>query len=92
MRRRAAAPGSAAAGRKEKFDETKIPIMKKALKIAGIALALLLAAALVVPMAFRGTLGEVVRREANARLAARLDDFGSLDLSLLRHFPTRRSN
>ncbi len=60
--------------------------MKKALKIAGIALALLLAAALVVPMAFRGTLGEVVRREANARLAARLD-FGSLDLSLLRHFP-----
>ena len=59
MRRRAAAPGSAAAGRKEKFDETKIPIMKKALKIAGIALALLLAAALVVPMAFRGTLGEV---------------------------------
>ena len=62
-----------------KFDTKKSNLMKK-------HLLLLLAAALVVPMAFRGTLGEVVRREANARLAARLD-FGSLDLSLLRHFP-----
>ena len=34
----------------------------------------------------RGKIGDIVKREANAMLAARLD-FEKLDISLLRHFP-----
>lgn len=60
--------------------------MKKGLKIAVVALVVLLAAALLVPLALRGRIGEIVKREANARLTARLD-FERLDVSLLRHFP-----
>lgn len=60
--------------------------MKKFLKIAAIAVALLLAAALAVPMAFRGKAEQLVKEQANAMLRARLD-FRRLDISLLRHFP-----
>ncbi len=60
--------------------------MKKTLKITLSAVAVLLAAALVVPLALRGRAGEIVKREANAMLRARLD-FSRLDISLLRHFP-----
>ncbi|MDE5731215.1 MAG: AsmA family protein, partial [Alistipes sp.] len=60
--------------------------MKKTLKILGIALLVLLAAALVVPLALRGRIGDIVKHEANKMLTARLD-FEKLDISLLRHFP-----
>lgn len=60
--------------------------MKKTLKILGIVLLVLLAAALVVPLALRGHIGDIVKHEANKMLTARLD-FEKLDISLLRHFP-----
>lgn len=60
--------------------------MKKLLKIAGAVVVVLLAVALIVPIALRGKIGEIVKREANGMLTARLD-FEKLDISLLRHFP-----
>lgn len=60
--------------------------MKKAMKIAAIVVALLLAVALVAPIALRGKIAQIVKREANAVLRARLD-FEKLNISLLRHFP-----
>ncbi|MCM1151736.1 MAG: AsmA family protein [Alistipes sp.] len=60
--------------------------MKKFLKIAALVVAVLLAVLIVAPMAFRGKIVEIVKREANEMLTAKLD-FESLDLSLLRHFP-----
>lgn len=61
--------------------------MKKGLKIAAVVLTVVLAVALLVPLALRGRIGEIVKREANARLVAQLD-FERLDVSLLRHFPS----
>lgn len=60
--------------------------MKKTLKILSIALLVLLAVALVVPLALRGRIGDIVKHEANKMLTARLD-FAKLDINLLRHFP-----
>lgn len=60
--------------------------MKTLMKIAAGIVVVFLAAALVVPMLFKGKIEQIVKREANELLSARLD-FGSLDLSLLRHFP-----
>lgn len=60
--------------------------MKKTLKIAGVAVVLLLAALLILPMALKGKIAEIVKTEANNMLTARLD-FDDLDISLLRHFP-----
>lgn len=60
--------------------------MKKLLKIAAIAVAVALLAALVAPMALRGKIAQIVKNEANALLRAELD-FEKLDISLLRHFP-----
>ena len=60
--------------------------MKKFVKIAAIVVAVILAVALIVPFALRGKIADIVKREANAMLAARLD-FEKLDISLLRHFP-----
>lgn len=60
--------------------------MKKIVKIAGIALAVVLAILIVVPMAFTGKIGGIVKTEANKMLDARLD-FDKLNISLLRHFP-----
>lgn len=60
--------------------------MKKTLKIAAAVVAVVLVAAVVLPVALRGRIGEIVKSEANSRLAARLD-FESLDISLLRRFP-----
>lgn len=60
--------------------------MKKLLKIAAAVVAVVLVAALVLPLALRGRIGEIVKSEANRVLAARLD-FESLDISLLRRFP-----
>ncbi len=60
--------------------------MKKTLKISGIVLAVILAVMIIVPFALRGKLADIVKKEANAMLNARLD-FEKLDISLLRHFP-----
>ena len=60
--------------------------MKKFVKIAAIVLAVILAIALVAPIALRGKIADIVKREANEMLAAKLD-FEKLDISLLRHFP-----
>ena len=60
--------------------------MKKFVKIAAIVVAVLLAVALVAPIALRGKIADIVKREANGLLAAKLD-FEKLDISLLRHFP-----
>ena len=60
--------------------------MKKNVKIAVIAVVVILAIALIAPAALRGKIADIVKREANAMLAARLD-FEKLDISLLRHFP-----
>lgn len=60
--------------------------MKKFLKIAGVSLAAILLLMWVVPMMFSGKIGEIVKREANAMLNAKVE-FSKLDISLFRHFP-----
>lgn len=60
--------------------------MKKFVKTAALAVAVLLLAALVAPTLLRGKIAAIVKREANAALRAELD-FDRLDISLLRHFP-----
>ena len=60
--------------------------MKKLLKIAAAVVGVLLLVAIVAPMALRGKVSEIVKREANEMLNARLD-FEKLDISLLRHLP-----
>lgn len=60
--------------------------MKKIVKIAAIVVAVILAIALIAPIALKGKIADIVKREANAMLAAKLD-FEKLDISLLRHFP-----
>lgn len=60
--------------------------MKKLLKIAGTVAVVLLAIAIIVPMALKGKIGDIVKTEANKMLTARLD-FESLDISLIRRFP-----
>ena len=60
--------------------------MKKLLKIAAAIVAVLLLATIVVPLALQGKVSQIVKREANAMLNARLD-FENLDISLLRHLP-----
>ena len=60
--------------------------MKKFVKIAAIVVAVILAIALIAPIALRGKIADIVKREANEMLAAKLD-FEKLDISLLRHFP-----
>lgn len=60
--------------------------MKKFVKIVAIVVAVFLVVAIVAPMVLRGKIAEIVKREANDMLDARLD-FEKLDISLLRHFP-----
>lgn len=60
--------------------------MKKTLKTPLAVLLVLLAIIWIAPTLFRGKIAEIVRREANAALQARLD-FEALNISLLRHFP-----
>ncbi len=60
--------------------------MKKFVKAAAIAVAVVLVAAMVAPTLLSGKIAGIVRREANAMLRAELD-FEKLDISLLRHFP-----
>ena len=60
--------------------------MKKIVKIVVIVVAVVLVAAFVAPMLLRGKIAQIVKREANEMLDARVD-FEKLDISLLRHFP-----
>lgn len=60
--------------------------MKKFLKIFAIVLALLFAIVLIIPSLLSGKISDIVKREANAMLNAKIE-FAELDISLLRHFP-----
>lgn len=60
--------------------------MKKFLKIFVIVLALLFAIVLIIPSLLSGKISDIVKREANAMLNAKVE-FAELDISLLRHFP-----
>lgn len=60
--------------------------MKKCFKIFGTVLVVVLALLIVVPLALKGKIGDIVKTEANKMLNARLD-FESLDISLIRRFP-----
>lgn len=60
--------------------------MKRFVKILAAFIVVILAVALIVPIAMRGKIAELVKREANGMLVAELD-FNDLDISLLRHFP-----
>jgi len=60
--------------------------MKKFLKIVAIVAVVLIAVALVAPLALESKVGDIVKKEAGELLTAEVD-FRSLDLSLLRHFP-----
>ncbi len=60
--------------------------MKKTMKIAGIALGVILLLLLVLPFAFQGKIEKIVKEEGNNMLNAQFD-FRALDLSLLRNFP-----
>ena len=53
--------------------------MKKIVKIAAIVVAVILAIALIAPIALKGKIADIVKREAKAMLAAKLD-FEKLDI------------
>lgn len=60
--------------------------MKKGLKISGIVLVGLLALMVILPMAFKGKIKEIVIEEGNKMLNAEFG-FDDLDISLFREFP-----
>ncbi len=60
--------------------------MKKVVKFLGIALVVILALLIVLPMAFKGKIEGIVKSEGNKMLNAQFD-FKSLDISLIRNFP-----
>ena len=61
--------------------------MKKALKIAGITVGVILILLLVLPFAFQGKIEKIVKQEGNKMLNAQFD-FRALNISLLRNFPS----
>lgn len=61
--------------------------MKKALKIAGITVGVILILLLVLPFAFQGKIEKIVKQEGNKMLNAQFD-FSALNISLLRNFPS----
>ncbi len=60
--------------------------MKKFLKIFGIIFILLIAAIVVLPIAFKGKIIDLIKTEANKQLTATLD-FEDVSLSLISNFP-----
>ncbi|MFT3675025.1 MAG: AsmA family protein [Chitinophagaceae bacterium] len=60
--------------------------MKKFLKITGITLLVLLALAFLIPIIFKKQITELVKKEINKSLTAKVD-FTDVSLSLFRHFP-----
>ncbi|MBQ8307866.1 MAG: AsmA family protein, partial [Alistipes sp.] len=65
--------------------------MKKWSKVVLTILVVLLAVLLIVPMALKGKISQVVKQEANKMLTATLD-FEELNVNLLRHFPNASLN
>ncbi len=62
--------------------------MKKALKITGIVIGSLLLLLIVVPFAFKGKIKQIAIDEGNKMLVDARFDFGKLNISLFRHFPS----
>ena len=60
--------------------------MKKGLKIFGIVIAAILLLLIILPIAFKGKIKEIVLREGNEMLNAQFD-FESVGISLFRNFP-----
>lgn len=61
-------------------------MLKKILKIVGIILLLFIAAAIIIPIAFKGKIMAKVQEEANKQLNANFR-FDDIDISLFRNFP-----
>jgi uncharacterized protein involved in outer membrane biogenesis len=61
-------------------------ILRKTLKITGIVLLVLIAAAFLIPVLFKKQITELVKKEINKNLVAKVD-FKSVSLSLFSHFP-----
>src|SRR5262245_42496801 len=60
--------------------------LKKGLKIIGIVLLVLIAAAFIIPIAFKKQITGLIKKEINSSLTAKVD-FKDVSLSLFRHFP-----
>lgn len=60
--------------------------MKTALKIFGGLLIVIIALMIIVPALLSGKIGDIVKKEANEMVDAKVD-FAKLDISLFRHFP-----
>ena len=60
--------------------------MKTALKIFGGLLIAIIALMIIVPALLSGKIGDIVKKEANEMVDAKVD-FAKLDISLFRHFP-----
>ncbi len=60
--------------------------MKKALKIAGIALLSILTIAFATPLLFKGKIVKIIKSSINESINATVD-FEDIDISLFRHFP-----
>lgn len=61
-------------------------LLKKVLKITGITLLVLIAAAFLIPIIFKKQITSLVKKEINKSLTAKVD-FKDVSLSLFRHFP-----
>lgn len=61
-------------------------VIKKILKITGIVLLVLIAAAFIIPIAFKKQITSLVKKEINKNLTATVE-FKDVSLSLFRHFP-----
>jgi len=61
-------------------------VLRKTLKITGITLLVLIAAAFLIPILFKKQITTLVKKEINKSLTAKVD-FKDVSLSLFRHFP-----
>src|SRR5664279_1568700 len=61
-------------------------MLKKALKIAGILLALFVLTAFTIPIIFKTKILAITREQINKKVNASVD-FSDVDISLFRHFP-----
>ena len=61
--------------------------MKKTFKILGICITAILAVVLILPFTLKGKIADIVRTEGNKMLNAKFD-FQSLNMSLIRNFPS----
>ncbi|MEI9909298.1 MAG: AsmA family protein [Bacteroidota bacterium] len=61
-------------------------LLKKVVKITGITLLVLIAAAFLIPILFKKQITSLVKKEINKSLTAKVD-FKDVSLSLFRHFP-----